>query len=63
MLGLRAKILRRLGFSCVEMGARVTGDVQLGKGVCVASGADIIADPGGRVEVGDGSFLLKRGAC
>jgi acetyltransferase-like isoleucine patch superfamily enzyme len=63
MYTLRGRIALRLGIGCVERGARVRGNVRLGKRVFIASGAELIANAraGEEIVVGDGCGI-HRGA-
>lgn len=59
MYSLKAKIAKRLGFGCVDFGAKVSGNVKLGKCVYIASGAELIARRNEEIILGDRSFVLK----
>lgn len=59
MFSFRAKIASRFGWRCIEFGAIVKGNIRLGKGVFVASGAEIVAGKNERVEIGDDSFIHR----
>ena len=59
MFTLRGKIALRLGRGCVESGARVSGNVRLGKRVFVAAGAELVAERGEEIVVGDGGMILR----
>ena len=59
MLSLRARIARRLGLGCVDFGATVKGNVELGKCVYIASGAELVARHNEQIVVGDNGFILR----
>ncbi len=59
VFSLRARIAKRLGFGCVDFGARVRGNVKLGKRVYIASGAELFAYPTEQIIIGDDSFILR----
>lgn len=55
--GLRARIQRRCGLSCVEFGARRSGSVTLGAQSILESGSRIDASAGGRIVLGKRCFV------
>jgi acetyltransferase-like isoleucine patch superfamily enzyme len=59
MFDLRARIAKKLGYSHVEFGAKVRGNVKLGKRVYIASGAELIAYNKEEIIIGDNGFVLK----
>lgn len=59
MFSLRASVAKRLGFGCVDFGARIQGNVKLGKGVYIASGAELIARRKEEIVIGDNGFILR----
>lgn len=59
MFSLRARIAKRLGLGCVDLGAKIRGNVKLGKGVYIASGAELIARRNEDIVIGDRTFVLK----
>lgn len=59
MFSLKARIARRLGMKCVDFGAKVCGNVSLGKMVYIASGAQLIARGPEEIDVGDNSFVHR----
>lgn len=59
MFTLRGRIALRLGRGCVESGARVSGNVRLGKRVFVASGAELVAGRGEEIVVGEQCTILR----
>ena len=58
MVSLRARVAKRLGLGCVEFGAKIRGNVTLGKCVYIASGTELIARRNEEIEIGDHSFIL-----
>lgn len=61
MFTLRGRIALRFRRGCIERGARVHGDVTLGRRVFVAAGAELVAAPGEKITIGD-ERLIHRGA-
>ncbi len=61
MFSLRGRIARRLGLGCVDLGARIVGRVRLGRGMYVGNRAEIVAERGDRITIGDHS-VIHRGA-
>lgn len=59
MVSLKARIAKRLGFRCIDFGARVKGNVKLGKGVYIASGAELVANGNEQIIMGDDGFVLR----
>lgn len=59
MLSLRARVAKRLGMGCVDFGATVKGNVKLGKGVYIASGAELVAFRNEEIKIGDHGFILR----
>lgn len=43
----------------MEIGAKVRGNVQLGRGVYISSGAEVVAQKNEEIVIGDNSFILK----
>lgn len=60
MLSLRARFAKRLGFRCVEFGAKVRGKVKLGKRVYIAAGTEVTAFGNEKIVIDDDSFILER---
>jgi acetyltransferase-like isoleucine patch superfamily enzyme len=61
MFTLRGKLALRLGRGCIERGARVRGNVKLGKRTFIASGAELVASRNEEIVLGD-HCLVMRGA-
>jgi acetyltransferase-like isoleucine patch superfamily enzyme len=61
MYSLKARIAIRLGFGCVDWGARVRGNVTLGKGTIVSRGAELVAQGDEQIVLGD-HCTVYRGA-
>ncbi len=59
MFSLRARVAKRLGFGCVDFGAKVRGNVKLGKRVYIASGAEVVAYRNEEIIIGDDGFILR----
>lgn len=59
MRSLRGRIAARLGLRCVDFGARVKGNVRLGKGVYIAAGAELVAERKETIVIGDHGFILR----
>lgn len=59
MFSLRARVAKRLGVGCVDFGAMVKGNVKLGKGVYIASGAELVAQRNEEIMIGDNGFILR----
>src|SRR5882672_10622267 len=58
MLSIAARIAARLGLRYRESGAIIRGHVQLGRGVFVGRGSQIVAGKGDLIELGDHSYVL-----
>lgn len=56
---LRARVAKRLGMRCVEFGVALKGNVRLGKGVYIASGAELVARRNEEIKIGDNGFILR----
>lgn len=59
VFSLRARFAKRLGLGCVEFGAKVRGNVKLGKRVYIASATEIIAYGNEQIIIDDDSFILE----
>lgn len=59
MCRYRELISRRLGLRYVQRGARVRGNVRVGRGVFIESGAEVVARGNEEVVLGDHSFVLR----
>lgn len=59
MYSLKSRIVRRLGFASVDFGAKVRGNVELGKGVHIASGAELIAYNNEKIVIGSNTVVLR----
>jgi acetyltransferase-like isoleucine patch superfamily enzyme len=59
VFSFRARIAKRLGLGCIDFGAKVRGNVKLGKGVYIASGAELIARRDEEIILGDHGFVLR----
>ena len=56
---LRARIARLLNLSCIEFGAKVRGNVTIGRNVYIAGGAELIADNNEKIIIGDHARIFK----
>ncbi len=59
MLSLRARIAKRLGWGCVEFGAKVKGNVKLGRRVYIASGTELVASGNEQIRIDNDCFILE----
>jgi len=59
MYSLKWKIAWRLGLGCVDSGAKVRGNVQLGKRVHIESGAELIARGNEEIIIGADSNVMR----
>ncbi|HEY6140692.1 MAG TPA: acyltransferase [Thermoanaerobaculia bacterium] len=59
MFTLRGKIALRMGWRCIERGARVHGNVRLGSGTIIASGAELVARGAEQITLGDRCAVLR----
>ena len=61
MFTLRGRLALRLGRGCIERGARVRGNVTLGRRTFIAAGAELVAGRGEEIILGSGC-MVHRGA-
>ena len=59
MLSVRARFAKRLGFRCVEFGAKVRGKVKQGKRMYIAAGTEVTAYGNEKIVIDDDSFILE----
>ncbi len=58
-MSFRARIASMLGLGCIEFGAKVKGNVKIGKKVYIDSGAEVVASGNEEITIGDNSFILR----